>query len=243
MMSRRQLLELPPKPGLKPTAASATQVLERCFGPPWRPCRLEGANGGWHNAPAPPAPRAALRARAAIGAAQHAKEAPVDLVHELRTIVGDDFVVTRRDQMEGYLLDETPQAVKPMAAAHVIVVKPSNAAEISEIVKLANRTLTPVYPRGGGTSTVGGPIPTKRWHRALPRASRPHRGDRHGEPHGRCGVRSHDGEAAPRRRSCRTALPATSRRRRSAGRRRHRLQRGRLQGGEVRRREELREGS
>ena len=84
----------------------------------------------------------------------------MDLVDELRTIVGSDFVITRRDQMEQYLLDETPQAVKPVAAAHVIVAKPSTTTEVSEVVKLANRTHTPLYPRGGGTSTVGGPIPT-----------------------------------------------------------------------------------
>ncbi len=84
----------------------------------------------------------------------------MNLRDELRAIVGEDFVVTSRDQMEQYLLDETPQAVKPVAAEHVIVVKPADAAQISAIVKLANRTLTPVFPRGGGTSTVGGPIPT-----------------------------------------------------------------------------------
>ena len=84
----------------------------------------------------------------------------MDLVDELRTIVGTDFVVTRRDQMGQYLLDETPQAVKPVPADNVIVAKPASAAQVSAIVKLANRTLTPLYPRGGGTSTVGGPIPT-----------------------------------------------------------------------------------
>ena len=82
------------------------------------------------------------------------------LADELRTIVGTDFVVTQREQIGQYLLDETPQAVKPVAADNVIVVKPASAAQISEILKLANRTRTPVYPRGGGTSTVGGPIPT-----------------------------------------------------------------------------------
>jgi len=84
----------------------------------------------------------------------------VALADELRTIVGTDFVVTQREQIGRYLLDETPQAVKPVAADNVIVVKPASAAQISEILKLANRTRPPVYPRGGGTSTVGGPIPT-----------------------------------------------------------------------------------
>ena len=82
------------------------------------------------------------------------------LVDELHGIVGTDFVVTSREQMGQYLLDETPQAVKPMPADNVVVVKPSNTAQVSDIVKLANHTLTPLYPRGGGTSTVGGPIPT-----------------------------------------------------------------------------------
>ncbi len=84
----------------------------------------------------------------------------MELVDEIRTIVGTDFVVTRRDRMEQYLRDETPQAVKPVPADNVIVVKPATAEQVSEVLKVANRTQTPVYPRGGGTSTVGGPIPT-----------------------------------------------------------------------------------
>ncbi|MCK5213470.1 MAG: FAD-binding protein [Dehalococcoidia bacterium] len=48
-----------------------------------------------------------------------------------------------------------------MAADNVIVAKPVNAAQISAILRLANRTLTPLYPRSRGTSIVGGPIPTK----------------------------------------------------------------------------------
>ncbi len=82
------------------------------------------------------------------------------LANELKSIVGEDFVITRRDQMMQYLLDETPQAVKPVPADEVLVAKPSCSAEVSDLLKLANRTRTPVYPRGGGTSTVGGPIPT-----------------------------------------------------------------------------------
>jgi glycolate oxidase len=67
----------------------------------------------------------------------------VALADELRTIVGTDFVVTQREQIGQYLLDETPQAVKPVAADNVIVVKPASAAQISDILKLANRTRTP----------------------------------------------------------------------------------------------------
>jgi glycolate oxidase len=80
---------------------------------------------------------------------------------ELQCIVGPDYVVSRRELIGSYLRDETPQAVKPTPADNVVVVKPASSEEISELLRLANRTLTPVYPRGGGTSTVGGPIPTR----------------------------------------------------------------------------------
>lgn len=84
----------------------------------------------------------------------------MNLADELKTVVGNDFVVTSRSQIGQYLLDETPQAVKPVPAEHVIVVKPETVAQVSKVVEIANLTRTPVYPRGGGTSTVGGPIPT-----------------------------------------------------------------------------------
>ncbi|MCK4222321.1 MAG: FAD-binding oxidoreductase, partial [Dehalococcoidia bacterium] len=63
--------------------------------------------------------------------------------------------------MESYLVDETYLGVRPEPAENVIVVKPANSEEISQILKLANREKTPVYPRGGGTGLVGGAIPTK----------------------------------------------------------------------------------
>lgn len=82
-------------------------------------------------------------------------------VDALKRIVGDDYVVTQRDQIQGYLADETYLGVLPKPAEHVVVVKPANAQEISEILKLANKEKTPVYPRGGGTGLVGGAVPTR----------------------------------------------------------------------------------
>ncbi len=82
-------------------------------------------------------------------------------VDALKKIVGNDWVVTARDQMTGYLADETYLGVLPKPAEHVVVVKPANAQEISEILKLANKEKTPVYPRGGGTGLVGAAVPTK----------------------------------------------------------------------------------
>ncbi len=82
-------------------------------------------------------------------------------VHALKRIVGDDWVVTQRDQMEGYLADEAFLGVLPKPADNVVVVKPANPEEISAILKLANEDRTPVYPRGGGTGLCGGAVPTR----------------------------------------------------------------------------------
>ena len=82
-------------------------------------------------------------------------------VDALKRIVGDDYVVTQRDQIQGYLADETYLGVLPKPAEHVVVVKPANAEEISAVLKLANEEKTPVYPRGGGTGLVGAAVPTR----------------------------------------------------------------------------------
>jgi len=82
-------------------------------------------------------------------------------VEELQRIVGQDWVITKREQMLAYLTDETGPAIRPEAANNVVVVKPANSEEISKIMKLANRERTPVFPRGGGTGLAGGAIPTQ----------------------------------------------------------------------------------
>ena len=82
-------------------------------------------------------------------------------VDELKKIVGDEWVVTKRDQITGYLADETYLGVLPKPAENIVVVKPANAEEVSAILKLANQDGTPVYPRGGGTGLVGAAVPTR----------------------------------------------------------------------------------
>ncbi|MBM4448801.1 MAG: FAD-binding protein [Chloroflexi bacterium] len=80
-------------------------------------------------------------------------------VKELQGIVGKDWVVSDRGQMQRYLADETADAMRPKPADNVILVKPASAAEVSRILKLANRQKTPVFVRGGGTGICGGAIP------------------------------------------------------------------------------------
>jgi len=81
-------------------------------------------------------------------------------VEKLQDIVGQDWVITKREQMESYLVDETALAVRPKPADNVVVVKPANSKEISDVLKLANREKTPVFIRGGGTGLCGGAMPT-----------------------------------------------------------------------------------
>ncbi len=82
-------------------------------------------------------------------------------VEKLKEIVGDDWVVVDRSQMERYLIDETYTGLVMKPADNVIVVKPANADEVSRIVKLANEQGFPIYPRGGGTGVCAGAIPTR----------------------------------------------------------------------------------
>jgi glycolate oxidase len=81
-------------------------------------------------------------------------------IARLQEIVGKDWVITARDQMESYLIDETAPAVRPKPADNVIVVKPANSREIASILKLANEEKSPIFVRGGGTGLCGGAMPT-----------------------------------------------------------------------------------
>jgi len=83
--------------------------------------------------------------------------APVtgEVVEELTSIVGDRFVVTDPEMLEPYSHDEVP------GHGHMpeVVVKPRSTGEIAEIVKLANRRLIPITPRGAGSGLSGGAVP------------------------------------------------------------------------------------
>ncbi|MEM3816134.1 MAG: FAD-binding oxidoreductase, partial [Candidatus Bathyarchaeia archaeon] len=83
-----------------------------------------------------------------------------EIVRELESIVGAEWVVSAEEAVEGYLYDETPIPVRPEASREVIVVKPGSAEEVSRILVLANKHGVPVFPRGGGTGLAGACIPT-----------------------------------------------------------------------------------
>lgn len=83
------------------------------------------------------------------------------VVKSLKSIVGEDWVIDSEELVKSYLEDETAPGPKPQPVYDIVVVKPANAQEVSEILKLANREKIPVYVRGGATGLVGGCVPTK----------------------------------------------------------------------------------
>ncbi|MFC1552304.1 FAD-binding oxidoreductase [Candidatus Latescibacterota bacterium] len=75
----------------------------------------------------------------------------------LREIAGEQHVITDSEKLEPYSHDETAGADYTFMPE--VIVKPSSAAEISEIVKLANLRNFPVTPRGAGSGLSGGAVP------------------------------------------------------------------------------------
>ncbi len=78
-------------------------------------------------------------------------------VDQLRRIVGKDNVLATQEELLAYSYDATNMW------QHLpdVVVLPTNANQISDILKLANESRIPVTPRGGGTNVSGGSIPIK----------------------------------------------------------------------------------
>ena len=73
----------------------------------------------------------------------------------LKTIVGDSFVFTDKENLSNYSHDET----EDLKYLPEVVVKPRTAAEISAILKFANERMIPVTPRAAGTGLSGAALP------------------------------------------------------------------------------------
>lgn len=84
-----------------------------------------------------------------------------EIVEGMKEIVGEDWVVEDPRLMEDYLSDETPKPVSPEAERNVVVVKPKNSREISEVLSYANRNSIPVVPRGAGTGLCAAAVPVQ----------------------------------------------------------------------------------
>jgi len=77
------------------------------------------------------------------------------ILSEIKQIVGDEWVITDDATLEKYSHDET----EDLRYYPEVVVKPKKTAEISALLKLCNRYLIPVTPRGAGTGLSGGSLP------------------------------------------------------------------------------------
>ena len=79
---------------------------------------------------------------------------PENVIRKIEALVGPEHVLTSPEDCWTYAYDATDQAHAPEA-----VVFPGSAAEISQILKLANEHRFPVTPRGAGTGRSGGAVP------------------------------------------------------------------------------------
>jgi len=78
------------------------------------------------------------------------------IIAQLTDIVGAKNVMTDADKLFAYSHDETPPQYARMPEAAVF---PKSTGEVAAIVKLADREIIPITPRGGGTGLSGGAIP------------------------------------------------------------------------------------
>jgi len=80
------------------------------------------------------------------------------IVAQLRGIVGEKHIIYGNQER---LLDYAHDEVAGAEYAHTpeVLVKPATAAEIADIMRLANRERTPVTPRGAGSGLSCGAVP------------------------------------------------------------------------------------
>ncbi len=73
---------------------------------------------------------------------------------EINAIVGRENVLTSQEDCACYAYDASKLRAFPQC-----VVFPNTVQEVSELLKLANRHLLPVFPRGAGSGIVGAAVP------------------------------------------------------------------------------------
>lgn len=77
-----------------------------------------------------------------------------EILQKLTNIVGESYVFTDQETRNHYGHDETEDYVFPPS----VVVKPANALEITEILKVANEYKIPTTPIGARTGLSGGAL-------------------------------------------------------------------------------------
>ncbi|WP_210649460.1 FAD-binding oxidoreductase [Nocardioides sp. SYSU D00065] len=78
-----------------------------------------------------------------------------DLLDHLRTVVGDDHVLTEPADQAAYVVDWTGVH----AGRALAVVRPGSTDEVAAVVAACHRAGTAIVPQGGNTGLVGGGVP------------------------------------------------------------------------------------
>jgi glycolate oxidase len=76
-------------------------------------------------------------------------------INLFRKICGEKNVIVSEEEMKEYAHDQT----EDLHFLPQVVLKPSTAKEISEVLKICNEERIPVTPRGAGTGLSGGALP------------------------------------------------------------------------------------
>lgn len=90
------------------------------------------------------------------GCEMYGNERSDEIIRELRAIVDDRRLLTAEEHLNSYAFDASFGYYLPD-----VVVQPVTTDEVAQIVRLANRYLIPITPRGQSTSLSGGPLPVK----------------------------------------------------------------------------------
>src|SRR5665213_2676942 len=72
-----------------------------------------------------------------------------------QSIIGKENVLFDEENIKNYAHDETEDLRFPPE----IILKPKTSEEISKILKVCNKEMIPVTPRGAGTGLSGGALP------------------------------------------------------------------------------------
>jgi glycolate dehydrogenase FAD-linked subunit len=91
-----------------------------------------------------------------MGAPPFASLSPDDLARRLRGRLPADRIAAGKAERLCYAYDATQLSHLPDC-----VVFPESAAEVAQVLRLANELRVPVVPRGGGTGFVGGSVPVQ----------------------------------------------------------------------------------
>lgn len=82
-----------------------------------------------------------------------------ETLRELIQVLGQENVLTEKEDLMTYSYDATAAMNRVLPD---VVVSPANTEQVAEVVKIANKYQTPIYPRGSGTNLSGGTIPVQK---------------------------------------------------------------------------------